>query len=154
MHRNARKDQLLSSSGFRSARWVLLGELKIAFSCTTFFFFFFEPVEIEQGQDRAKSSQKASLQNPLKNEMQHLPWCPFLRQFRSFPKACAVATGEGWKRLKGQMMPCFGFREQHFGREQPALATEGACAHTSVLEGFLVSLGQLSPRAARRMQQG
>lgn len=59
----------------------------------------------------------------------------------------------GWKRLKGQM-PCFGFRKRHSDREQPALAKARASAHTLVLEGFLVSLGQTSQSVARRMQQG
>lgn len=51
--------------------------------CTTIFF---EPVEIEQGQDRTKPSQKASLQKPLKTEMQHLPWCPFSDSSCHFPR--------------------------------------------------------------------
>lgn len=51
-------------------------------------------------------------------------------------------------------MPWFGFRKHHFGRDQPALAKGRACAHTLILEGFLVSSGQISQRVARRMQQG
>lgn len=64
-----------------------------------------------------------------------------------------MATGGGWQRLKEQT-PCFGFRKYNFGKEELALAKGRACAHTLVLEGFLVSLGQISHRAARRMQQG
>lgn len=68
MHSDARKDHILSSYGFKSAHWVLFEEEK-----TAFVQLFFELVEIEQGQERTKALQKASLQETLKNELQHLP---------------------------------------------------------------------------------
>lgn len=81
MHSDARKDHILSSYGFKSAHWALFEETKLLL-CN----FFFELVETEQGQERAKALQKASLQETLKNELQHLPYCPLKDSSFNFPR--------------------------------------------------------------------
>jgi len=68
MHSDARKYHILSTYGLKSAPCVLFEEEKNAFAQL-----FFELVEIERGQERAKALQKSSLQETLKNELQHLP---------------------------------------------------------------------------------